>query len=90
MASTLTYVGPFDAVEIAATGQVVAYGETVVIEDPDLADNLSEQDCWEAQGGGNLAALKKPELVELAEAAGLDTSGTKAQIIERLQAAKED
>jgi hypothetical protein len=31
-----------------------------------------------------LDTLKKPELVKLAEAEGLDTSGTKAELIERL------
>lgn len=34
------------ALEIAETGQVVAYGEEVEIEDPELAERLLEQDIW--------------------------------------------
>jgi hypothetical protein len=32
----------------------------------------------------HISALKKPELVALAEEQGLDTSGTRAELIERL------
>ena len=37
----------------------------------------------------DLTALKKDELVELAEERGEDSSGTKADIIERLEAGDE-
>ena len=39
-----------------------------------------------AVGAGTLTTLKKAELVEAAEDKGLDSSGTKADIIERLEA----
>lgn len=43
---TITYVGPHDLVEIAATGQVVAHGDTVDVDDA-LAASLCEQtDNW--------------------------------------------
>jgi hypothetical protein len=35
-------------------------------------------------GGADLSSLKKAELVALAEAQGVDASGTKADIAERL------
>ena len=38
----------------------------------------------------DLSSLKKDELIEAAEAAGLDTSGTKADIIERLEGGSDD
>jgi hypothetical protein len=41
----------------------------------------------EDQDAGELANLKKDELVEKAEEAGVDASGTKADIIERLEEA---
>lgn len=45
---SVKYVGPYEGVEIAATGQWVNRGETVSIEDDDLAKNLLEQaDDWE-------------------------------------------
>lgn len=40
----------------------------------------------EAKGAPPLDRLLKDELVAMAEAKGLDTSGTKADIIERLEA----
>lgn len=39
----------------------------------------------EATPAPDLAALKKAELVELADERGVDSSGTKAEIIERLE-----
>jgi hypothetical protein len=41
----VTYNGPIDAVEIAATGQVVERGQTVEVPD-DLGKSLCEQDIW--------------------------------------------
>lgn len=42
----LKYVGPFDQVEIAATGQWVEQGKTVEVEDA-VAKSLLEQSIWE-------------------------------------------
>lgn len=42
MAQHRTYTGPFDEVELAATGQVVKRGESVEV-DADLAALLDEQ-----------------------------------------------
>lgn len=44
----ITYVGPFEAVEIADSGQVVEFGEEVEVED-ELALRLLEQDVWESE-----------------------------------------
>jgi hypothetical protein len=41
----VTYNGPIDAVEIAATGHVVERGQTVEVPD-DLGKSLCEQDIW--------------------------------------------
>jgi hypothetical protein len=41
----------------------------------------------EDQDAGELESLKKDDLIERAEAAGVDSSGTKADIIARLEAA---
>lgn len=41
----ITYDGPFDAVEIAETGQVVEHGRTVEVPD-ELGKRLCEQDIW--------------------------------------------
>lgn len=46
MATRIVYVGPFDGVEIADTGQYVGRGEEVEIEDNDLAENLLTQSIW--------------------------------------------
>lgn len=43
----IRYVGPYDAVTIAATGQVVQNNHQVEIEDDDLAKSLLEQEIWE-------------------------------------------
>lgn len=39
---TVTYIGPFDEVEIS-TGQVLKKGEAVEIDDNELGDSLLEQ-----------------------------------------------
>lgn len=47
MAKTkIRYVGPFDAVEIAETGEVVQQNHQVEV-DSDLAKRLLEQSVWE-------------------------------------------
>lgn len=44
----IRYVGPFDQIQIAATGQVVEQNHQVEIEDDELAKSLLEQtDNWE-------------------------------------------
>lgn len=40
------YVGPYDEVEVPALGVVVAHGETVEVDDTDIADGLEGQDTW--------------------------------------------
>lgn len=47
MSRKFKYVGPFEEVEIAATGQVVQRGHTVEIDDPDVSAGLDGQDTWE-------------------------------------------
>ena len=47
MSRTFKYLGPFDEVEIAATGQVVQRGHQVTIDDPEVAAGLDGQDTWE-------------------------------------------
>ena len=68
----------------------------------DLAQRLADHQAREAakqaqvaadtarEGGGGYDALTKPQLVELAGSRGLDTSGTKADLLERLAAADND
>ena len=41
----ITYQGPFDEVQIAATGQIAEQGKPIEVDD-DIAENLVEQDCW--------------------------------------------
>lgn len=47
MSRKFKYVGPFDEVEIAATGQVVERNHTVDIEDPEVSKGLDGQADWE-------------------------------------------
>ncbi len=49
-----------------------------------LVARILPDEADEADGG--LERLKKPELVALAEERGIDASGTRAEILERLQA----
>ena len=44
-----TYVGPLDAVEIAATGDVVERGKSVEV-DRELAEALAAQSDWKVPG----------------------------------------
>ena len=41
----ITYDGPFDAVEIAPTGQIVERGKSVDVPD-EIGKSLCEQDTW--------------------------------------------
>ena len=43
----VVYDGPFDEVEIAATGQTAKRGEPCEVS-AELADALCEQSCWSA------------------------------------------
>lgn len=55
----IRYCGPHDVVEIAATGQVVARGDTVDVADAELAAALLEQpDNWQPT---KAKAAAKPE-----------------------------
>ncbi len=48
MAKAVKFVGPEEGREIAATGQWVGHGETVVVEDDELAKALLAQEgYWE-------------------------------------------
>ena len=51
------------------------------------AEVVLEDEPSEADEAPALETLKKADLIELAERRGLDTSGTKAEIIERIHAA---
>lgn len=63
------YVGPFDEVEIAATGQVVGRGETVEVEDPEISKGLEGQETWEpVVDKKRSAAAKKAAETRAAEA----------------------
>lgn len=44
----VTYTGPFEAVEIADSGQIVEFGEEVEVDD-ELGLRLLEQDVWESE-----------------------------------------
>lgn len=46
MSRKFKYVGPFEEVEIAATGQVVERGHQVEIEDPEVSKGLEGQADW--------------------------------------------
>lgn len=54
----VTYNGPIDVVEIAATGQVVERGQTVEVPD-DLGKSLCEQDIWAEAKPAKAPAAKK-------------------------------
>ena len=54
----------------------VPHAEVMLVDEPTETDEAPA-----------LETLKKADLVELAERRGLDTTGTKAEIIERIQAA---
>lgn len=59
----IRYVGPYDVVEIAATGQVCDRGGTVDVDD-ELAERLLEQpDNWQA----DTKSKPKPAPVETSE-----------------------
>ena len=59
--------------------------EAVEEEAPEEAeDALAEEDVKEAPSEAELKKMKKAELVEVADSMGLDTSGTKADLIERI------
>jgi len=51
------YVGPFDGVEIAETGQVVGNGESVEVDD-ELGRRLVEQACWVKQAAKKTAEVE--------------------------------
>ena len=55
MSTRIVYVGIHDEVDIAATGQRVARGQEVEIEDPDLAASLLDQDGNWARPTSNAA-----------------------------------
>jgi len=72
----------------------VSSGELVELTDAEAAQ-LDDHPDWtadagSAQGGDvdELDGLNKPELVARAEAAGLDTGGTRAALLERLRGAE--
>lgn len=45
---TVKYIGDYEEVEIAATGQIVKRGESVSVDDDELAKALLEQESnWE-------------------------------------------
>ena len=61
------------------------FGDEYVEVEPEPVDEQVEEPATEiTHTPSTLKRLKKAELVELAELQGLDSSGTKAQIIERL------
>lgn len=57
----IRYVGPFDQVEIADTGQTVAQGDTVSVDDSLAERLLAQTDNWQAA---------KPAKTKAVEAAG--------------------
>jgi hypothetical protein len=61
----------------------VASGDVIDLSD-DEAAALADHPDWEPADAVPLADLTKSELVELADMTGVPTSGTKADLIERL------
>lgn len=53
------------------------------------AEVVLAEDVTQGEEGPALGSLKKADLVEIAERRGIDSSGTKAEIIARIQAADE-
>ena len=53
-------------------------------EAPEEEESEEEPESVEAPSESELKKMKKAELVEVADSMGLDTSGTKADIIERI------
>ena len=82
--------GEFDAGEMQKF-HGATFGDEVD-DDPGLASTTSQEEAADepVADAAALMKLKKAELVALAEAAGLDTSGTKKLIVERLCAPKDD
>jgi hypothetical protein len=47
VSKSFKYVGPYEEVEVPALGAFVKQGETVVVEDEDIAAGLEGQDVWQ-------------------------------------------
>lgn len=60
MATTLRYIGPFQAVTVPALGERVEQGHQVKVEDADLAALLLDQDDWEEVGSPKPKGARKP------------------------------
>ena len=58
--------------------------EEAAEEATEEAEEEAEEDVTEAPSEAELKKMKKAELVEVADSMGLDTSGTKADLIERI------
>lgn len=56
----VTYNGPYDAVEVAESGQIVERGQTVDMPD-ELAARLIEQSSWDVSARDVLAHVGKDE-----------------------------
>lgn len=79
------YSGGVQYVSVVLPGRVldVTSGDVVDLTDDEVAA-LADHPDWEPADAVPLADLTKPELVELAELTGVDTSGTKADLVDRL------
>lgn len=85
------YTGGVQEVSVVFPDRVldVHTGDVVDLSDVE-ADAIAGHPDWQPVGGasdGDLASLRKAELVELADAAGVDTTGTRSDLIARLTAA---
>lgn len=55
----VTYVGPFDEVEVPALGLVVKKGRPFFV-DNELGEQLCKQDVWEQAGAAKSRKASKP------------------------------
>lgn len=67
----ITYVGPLEGVEIAASGQTCTFGETIEVED-ELALRLLDQDIWETEDPAYEALRGLRELADEQATADVD------------------
>ena len=73
------------ATELIKNGNVVAFQEAEIIEPDNAEDSQVEQDVLTGTlDAEDLKSMKKDDLVRLAQQMGLDTKGTKDELIERI------
>lgn len=79
------YRGPHEAVDVGGSGLIAERDGEPVKVPAEIAEALAESDLWKVVGS---IKVTKAELVDRAEALGLSTTGTKAELEERIAQAE--